>query len=79
MVTACNYKEGERLKFLMEKNDQLLNIKWKITGNLDYTDELCYDLLGDQNNDNFLLQVFNEAWASKGGIHPRVSLKRSIT
>ena len=50
-----------------------------ITGNLDYTDELCYDLLGDQNNENFLLQVFNEAWASKGGIHPRVSLKRSIT
>ena len=50
-----------------------------ITGNLDYTDELCYDLLGDQNNENFLLQVFNEAWASNGGIHPRVSLKRSIT
>ena len=64
----------------MVKNDQLSIIKnGDITGNLDYTDELCYDLFGDQNNDNFLLQVFNEAWASKGGIHPRVSLKRSIT
>ena len=64
----------------MEKNDQLSIIKnGNITGNLDYTDELCYNLLGDQNNDNFLLQVFNEAWASKGGKHPRVSLKRSIT
>ena len=62
------------------EDDQLSIIKnGNITGNLDYTDELCYDLLGDQNNDNFLLQVFNEAWASKGGIHPRVSLKRSIT
>ena len=64
----------------MEKNDQLSNnISGNVADNLDNTDELCYDLLGDQNNDNFLLQVFNESWASKGGIHPRVSLKRSIT
>ena len=54
-------------------------ISGNITDNLDHTDELCYDLLGDQNKDNFLLQVFNESWASKGGVHPRVSLKRSIT